>query len=123
MKGQKPKPAAFMSYAHPDDTRGRLTEFREHLGDEVHIQTGEEFLIFQDRKDLQWGENWKKRIEESLDDATFLIPIITPSFFKSQACRDELERFLDREKKLGRNDLVLPIWKGSIHRLPKRVNT
>lgn len=110
MKRQKPKPAAFMSYVHSDDKYGRLTEFRERLSDEVRVQIGEEFLIFQDRKDIQWGENWKKRIEEPLDDVTFLIPIITPSFFNSSACRDELQRFLDREKKLGRNDLVLPIY-------------
>ena len=99
-----------MSYVHSDDKYGRLTEFRERLSDEVRVQIGEEFLIFQDRKDIQWGENWKKRIEESLDAVTFLIPIITPSFFNSPACRDELQRFLEREGKLGRNDLVLPIY-------------
>ena len=110
MKRQKPKPAAFMSYVHSDDNRGRLTEFRERLGDEVRVQIGEEFLIFQDRKDILWGQNWKKRIEESLDEVTFLIPIITPSFFNSPACSDELQRFLEREKELGRNDLVLPIY-------------
>ena len=110
MKGQKPKPAAFMSYVHSDDNRGRLTEFRERLGDEVRVQIGEEFLIFQDRKDIRWGQNWKKRIEGSLDEVTFLIPIVTPSFFKSPACRDELQRFLEREKELKRDDLVLPIY-------------
>jgi len=67
-------------------------------------------LIFQDRKDIQWGQNWKKRIEESLDEVTFLIPIITPSFFNSSACRDELQRFLERENELKRDDLVLPIY-------------
>jgi len=109
MKRRKPKPAAFMSYVHSDDKYGRLTEFRERLGDEVRVQIGEEFLIFQDR-DIQWGENWKKRIKESLDDVTFLIPIITPSFFNSPACRRELERFLKREEKLGRKDLILPVY-------------
>ena len=110
MKKQKPKPAAFMSYVHSDDEYGRLTEFRERLSYEVRVQIGEEFLIFQDRKDILWGQNWKKRIEESLDEVTFLIPIITPSFFNSPACSDELQRFLEREKELGRNDLVLPIY-------------
>jgi len=110
MKKQKPKPVAFMSYAHSDDKRGRLTEFHERLGDEVHMQIGEEFLIFQDRENILWGQNWKKRIEESLDEVTFLIPIITPSFFNSSACRDELQRFLEREKELKRDDLVLPVY-------------
>src|SRR3972149_6109518 len=107
---KKRQPVAFMSYVHSDDKYGHLTQFRERLSDEVRMQTGEEFPIFQDRKDIWWGQNWKERIEESLDEVTFLISIITPSFFNSQACRDELERFLEREKKLKRNDLILPVY-------------
>lgn len=105
------KPAAFFSYVHFDDQTdgGRLTEFRKRLSAEVRVQTGEEFPIFQD-KDLKWGENWKQRIDESLDSTTFFIPIITPSFFNSEPCLDELERFLEREKKLGRQELVLPVY-------------
>ena len=111
MKGQKPKPTAFMSYARSDDDRfRRLTQFREDLSAEVQRQIGEEFSIFQDREDIRWGQNGEARIKESLDEVTFLIPIITPSFFNSQPCRDELQRFLEREKELGRDDLVLPVY-------------
>jgi cobaltochelatase CobT len=45
-----------MSYVHADDKYGRLTEFRQYLRDEVRMQIGEEFPIFQDR-DIQWGQN------------------------------------------------------------------
>jgi len=99
-----------MSYAHRDDNDGRLTKLRERLAYEVSVRTGEDFEIFQDRRDIQWGQDWKLRIEESLDEVTFLIAIVTPSFFNSTNCRDELQRFLDREKKLGRDDLILPIY-------------
>lgn len=80
------------------------------MGHEVGMQTGADFDIFQDRSHISWGENWRSRIEESLDEVTFLIPIITPSFFSSQACRQELQRFLEREEALERNDLILPIY-------------
>jgi parallel beta-helix repeat protein len=105
------KPAAFLSYVHFDDEheRGKITEFRKRLSAEVRMQTGEDFSIFQD-KDLAWGENWKKRIEKSLDATTFFIPIITPGFFNSEPCLDELERFLEREKQLGSEELVLPVY-------------
>ncbi|MFQ5851497.1 MAG: right-handed parallel beta-helix repeat-containing protein [Candidatus Binatia bacterium] len=108
----KRKPAAFMSYVHSDDEHDnrRLTQFCERLSAEVCVQTGKEFPIFQDRKDIQWGQNWKERIEKSLDEIMFLIPIITPSFFNSQDCLDELQQFLEREKELGRNDLILPVY-------------
>jgi parallel beta-helix repeat protein len=105
-------PAAFMSYVRFDDEHedGRLTEFRQRLSGEVRLQTGSDFSIFQDRKDIAWGQQWQQRIDESLDAVTFLIPILAPSFFKSDACRSELERFLDREKQLKRNDLILPVY-------------
>ncbi|HUV04405.1 MAG TPA: right-handed parallel beta-helix repeat-containing protein [Armatimonadota bacterium] len=108
----KLSPAAFMSYAHFDDKheRGRLTQFRERLSEEVCFQTGEKFEIFQDRKDIKWGEQGRRRIGESLDASTFFIPIITPNFFKSEECRKELEGFLKREKKLGRSALILPVY-------------
>jgi parallel beta-helix repeat protein len=105
-------PAAFMSYVRFDDQHegGQLTQFRERLSAEVHLQTGEEFPIFQDRNDIAWGQNWEARINETLDAVTLLIPIITPSFFRSPPCRDEVTRFLEREHELGRNDLILPVY-------------
>jgi DNA-directed RNA polymerase specialized sigma24 family protein len=108
----KRQPIAFMSYASNDDKHdgGNLTRFRERLSGEVQMQMGEEFVIFQDRKHILWGQNWKERIEESLDAVTFLIPIITPSFFNSSYCREELQRFLERERKLNRSDLILPVY-------------
>ncbi len=104
------KPIAFFSYAHRDDQNGRLSKLREHLSAEVSVQTGADFEIFQDRLDIRWGQNWKERIETSLNEVVFLIPVITPSFFTSQSCRNELQQFLKREKDLDRNDLILPIY-------------
>ena len=104
--------AAFLSYVRFDDQHesGQLTRFQERLSAEVRAQTGEEFLIFQDRNDIAWGQNWRARIEDALDAATLLIPVITPSFFRSPACRTEVVRFLERERALGRDDLILPIY-------------
>ena len=107
----KKPPAAFMCYVHSDNKYEHLTTLRERLSDEVQVQTGIEFPIFQDTKDIHFGQNWAQRIQNSLlDEVTFLIAIITPSYFKSEACRSELTRFLEREKKVGRNDLILPIY-------------
>ncbi|MFM9965660.1 MAG: toll/interleukin-1 receptor domain-containing protein [Planctomycetaceae bacterium] len=105
-------PIGFLSYARSDDEhdKGRITEIRQRLSGEVRIQTGESFHIFQDRDDIAWGQQWQLRIFESLDEVTFLIPILTPGFFKSEPCRSELQRFLDRERELHRADLILPVY-------------
>lgn len=105
-------PVAFMSYVRLDDQHenGRLTAFRDRLSGEVRMQTGEMFHIFQDRNDIAWGQQWRQRIDESLDAVTFLIPVVTPAFFRSLPCREEFELFLRREERLGRGDLILPVY-------------
>lgn len=104
------KPRAFLSYVRADNKDGYLTTLQERLSEEIRLQTGEEFPIFQDWKDIGWGKNWRKEIRESLEDALFFIPILTPAYFKSGPCRDELMLFLEREKKLERDDLILTVY-------------
>ncbi len=105
-------PLAFMSYVNEDDkfANGKITKFREHLSRAVKVHSGKPFEIFQDKEDIKWGQQWQERINDALDATLFLIPIITPLFFNSSACRDELERFLKREETLGRSDLILPVY-------------
>jgi parallel beta-helix repeat protein len=105
-------PLAFLSYAHFDDAfdNGKLRMFAERLSGEVRLQWGDEFPIFIDRNDLKWGQLWRERINASLDGVTFLIPILTPGFFKSEECRKEFLRFQEREKALERTDLILPVY-------------
>jgi hypothetical protein len=106
------EPMAFLSYVRADDDHdeGRISGFRKRLEGEVRMQTGKPFAIFQDRNDIAWGINWEDRINTSLASVTFLIPVITPSFFQSPACRKEFEIFLLREKTLGMNRLILPLY-------------
>jgi hypothetical protein len=105
-------PAALISYVRFDDKHenGRLSELCQRLSGEVQAQTGEKFFHLPRFEDIAWGQQWQERIFESLDAVTFLIPILTPSFFKSEACRSELEDFIEREKRFKRNDLILPIY-------------
>lgn len=106
------RPAAFMSYAHFDDDHdnGQLTRLRERLSGEVRMQTGDEFPIFQDRNDIEWGSNWEMRVTQALDAAALLLAIVTPNFFKSPHCADELARFHAREQAQNRHDLILPVY-------------
>jgi len=116
-------PGAFMSYARFDDMHhgGFLSKFCKQLSHEVQAQSGHEFPIFQDRSDVRWGQNWQRRIEEGIDTTTFLIPILTPSFFQSEQCREEVIRFIEREQQLGHDDLILPLYYITVHRLSDSV--
>lgn len=106
-----PDHLAFLSYVHEDDRHdhGRISELRTRLNGEVEAQSGGRFGIFQDRLHIEWGQDWRQRLGDSLGSALFLIPILTPRYFKSQYCRWEFEAFLKREQQLGRNDLIFPL--------------
>lgn len=105
-------PDAFLSYTRFDDQNdgGAISEFRRRLANAVRAVTGETFEIFQDVDGIGLGEHWPGKLDEMLEETRFFMPILTPSFFRSQACRDELEKFLRAEHDRGRNDLVLPIY-------------
>jgi hypothetical protein len=104
--------AAFWSYTRFDDEHDGswLSDLRKALEKAVRALSGKKIEIFQDVDGLVWGERWKRKLVASADDATFLIPIISPSYFVSDACRDELEQLVTREKALGSQDLILPIY-------------
>ena len=71
---------AFFSYARLNDEhdRGKLTLLRKLLQNEVWVQTGRPFQIFQDKENIEWGQAWKDRIMSVLDTSSLLIAIVTP---------------------------------------------
>ena len=104
---------AFLSYTRLDDEffGGAITSLRRLLELGVQVVTGDRtFSIFQDVDGIEFGQKWKKRLTEAISTSRFLVPIVTPLFFKSDPCRDELQQFIEHEKGLGRDDLILPIY-------------
>jgi hypothetical protein len=71
---------------------------------------GRDFEIFQDCEGIAWGQHWRTRLDEALQEALFLIPILTPSYFNSEASRAELETFLELERRSGRKDRILSLY-------------
>jgi hypothetical protein len=103
---------AFWSYTRFDDQHDGtwLTGLKVALESEFQAQSGVHVEIFQDVDGIVWGEQWRAKLKASANDAAFLIPIITPNYFQSDACRAELEQFVDREKATGLSDLILPLY-------------
>ncbi len=105
-----PTPSVFLSYPRASDRGGKISRLREVLEEEIRLLTGDaKFEIFQDVS-MGLGQSWKQVLLERLEDASFLLPIVQPLFFTSESCRAELEAFLARERSVGRDDLVLPIY-------------
>src|SRR4051812_31025798 len=105
------EPAVFFSYARADDeSEGRrISSMREKLEKELRFLSGDPWNVFQDLEDIEIGQQWQKRLEEGVTGCTFFVPVLTPTYFKRPCCRTELTQFLEREREMGRDDLVMPI--------------
>jgi hypothetical protein len=105
-------PDAFLSYSRFDDQNdgGAISEFCRRLASAVRAVTGAPFEIFQDVEGIGIGEHWPGKLDRMLDEARFFIPILTPSYFTSRPCRDELQKLIRAETERGREYLVLPIY-------------
>jgi hypothetical protein len=103
--------AGFWSYAHLDDKNsgGRVLGLSQRISEAFQLLSGEELKLFTDRK-IEWGEEWESRIQEELERTTFLIPIITPSYFRQDYCRKELLQFASAAKRFGVEQLLLPVY-------------
>lgn len=101
---------ALMLYTQFDDdyNNGYLKQLRQRLDMEVRAQTGQRFGIFHP-DDVGWGQQTDERIATTLNEVIFLIVILTPTFFNDATYCKYLRQFLQRERTLGRNDLILPI--------------
>lgn len=102
---------AFWSYAHADNTRdgGRVLALADLVAAEYALLAGEELEIFSDRE-LQWGENWRDAIDEALAQSIFFVPVLSPTYFTREECREELLGFASRASSLGVSELILPIY-------------
>jgi TIR domain len=101
----------FWSYVHADDLaeHGRIKQLAADLADQYALIGGESVEIFVDRNDLVWGDNWREKIDASLESGLFFIPVITPRFLLSTECRRELQTFVRSAENLGVRELILPL--------------
>jgi len=103
--------AAFLSYHHEVDALGNVTRFRKALEQGVRERGWEDFAVFQDREDIQWGDDWQDRVRTSLDDVLLLLPVISPGLFQSEPCKLEMSTFLEREAhNPASKQIVLPVY-------------
>jgi len=105
-------PTGFWSYSTSDDegSGGRLSQLRTLLTAELKAHIGGKAGVFQDAAAIPPGAAWERQIREKLNQSSFIIPILTPSFLQSQWCCREVSLFRQREKALDRDDLIFPIY-------------
>lgn len=102
---------AFCSYTHEDNiTFSRAIEYLvEDLRSLHEAETGRTLEIFLDRTSIGWGGDIRSAVSDSVENATFFVPVITARYFQSSWCRDELLSFYGKCQALGVTELILPV--------------
>ena len=101
----------FWSYVHNDDKAEgeRITRLAKDVVEQFEMLTGEKISLFRDKDEINWGDNWRSKIDKSLSSVAFFIAVMTPRYFMSPECRRELQFFARRATDLGIKELVLPL--------------
>jgi hypothetical protein len=104
-------PKLFFSYVHYVDEHdnGMLSWLRNRLEGELRVQTGFTIEVFQDVRDINWGDDWRARIAAATAGSLFLIPVVTPGYFLSKACKEEYDAFKAVQINPGAEGVILPI--------------
>ncbi len=104
--------AVLLCHAPEDDEAegGAITRFREALEERARFVSGRpELEIVTDRTWVSWTTRWRQELDGSPDECALLVAILTPRWFSHAGCRQELERFRQREWASGRAGLVLGV--------------
>jgi hypothetical protein len=112
MRAASEEALGFWSYVHDDDAGdgGRILSLSEDLRSQYKMRTAEDLVLFVDRESSRWGEKWTQLISDAIAGTTFFIPIITPSYFRSNSCRQELLKFVREADRAGLQKLLMPVY-------------
>lgn len=111
--GQPVDARILLSYCHEDDDYldGAIVRLADDIAREYRFQSGSAGLeIFVDTRSISWGEEWQSALNSAVDATTFIMPAVTPGYLSSQACREELQRFVSRGEELVNGHILSLIW-------------
>jgi hypothetical protein len=83
----------FLSYTDLKDLFGAVSEFRDHLENQVQRKTGKKLTVFQDKRGIHGGDKWDNILNNELSSARLLIILLSPTWLRSEWCRKEYTLF------------------------------
>lgn len=115
----------FVSYRRADDEHesGRPIQFVKDVLSEFEAISGHSAEHFLDRESIQWGEDWRKRLDNEIKQNLVMITLVTPMFLGSKACRDEALSFAKAADSENLPKMLLPIMWINVERLQSRFAT
>ena len=93
----------FISYAH--ENRVAMEILCEEL-----LKQDSSIKIFLDKKDINVGASWQKKIFESLDECKKVVVLYSPDYLQSKVCQEEYNIAWARDRNTSEDiDIMFPI--------------
>lgn len=104
--------SVFLSYRRRDNEHlnGAIIELMDQIAQEYEFAYGESIDLFIDQRSINWGADWQRHLDTTLDSTTFIVPAVTPGYINSAACRSELERFYSGVKGRAGGHVLSLLW-------------
>lgn len=100
----------FLSYARKDDDEfGLVAPFTSKLRAFVLAKSGRPLDLFLDQLDIEWGAEWRDRLDVEVENALIFIPLLSANYLLSPHCRAEFLAFYSKAKIVGVTELLLPV--------------
>ena len=112
---QQTKCDIFVSYRHVADESDEkwVTQFCSGLETKLDELLGDQVRFWRDNEKIRAGDEWRPEIDKALESAAIFLAIISQSYFRSEVCRQEMDRFLGLYKQANEATprLIFPIFK------------
>lgn len=106
----------FISYRRKEPVLSWVRELFAPLVEQwLHESLPHEARVFRDEESIETGAAWPLALEQGLLRSRLLVPVFSPSYFRSQWCLAEFESMRARERVVGLrtpaqpNGLICPV--------------
>ena len=101
----------FLSYSHRDEIGGQLSSFvRKAIEACNAAREGRKLQLFVDESDILPGEQWRRKIDNTLMDIDIFLPCITPNYCLSKECAYEFTGFETVRQKAVDGRCCVPLF-------------
>ena len=98
----------FVSYTRNKDAFNAVTEFCDHLANELS-QSAPGSALFQDKLFVSPSDPFPEKIAQKLSEADILLILVSPAWLASSWCRKEYELFCADKAAQGQRPCLLPL--------------
>jgi hypothetical protein len=96
----------FCSYAHSDNDNGWIDDFIKKFISLYKKMTGEKISVFIDNESIITADIWSNKIINSIIKSKICLAFVSPSYVKSEWCRKEWNKFIEKESKLKTEGVI-----------------